>query len=457
MSGPEPNANSQPGDQTQPLFPRAPGSTAAYIDEPPACQAVLEVIAGPHQGAVFQFDGHATFTVGRSKASNLCLQDDPYFSRHHFLVELQPPLACLRDLGSRGGTAVNGEKVKEARLAHGDEIGGGRTRLRFSLVNAPTGSGDERCVSCGIAVRGESLCRDCREKALARPQHIPGYEIIRELGRGGMGIVYLARHAASGRAVALKLIVPESAASERMVQMFLREVSVLSQLEHARIVRFHEVGSARGQFYFAMDYVEAVDARKLLAELPFDKRIKTASAIACQALEALGHAHERGFVHRDVKPNNLLVSRQGRKLRVKVADFGLAKNFQNAGLSGLTRDGDACGSLAYMPPEQVLDCRHTLPAADLYSTAATLFDLLTNRPPHNFGAGKDPYLVILEDEPAKLREVLTGAPEGLEACMSKGLARAPADRFASAAEMYRALLPFATGRSEAVGPQEDEP
>jgi eukaryotic-like serine/threonine-protein kinase len=419
---------------------------------------VLEVIDGPHRNTRFEFDRHETFVVGRSRSAHLSLPEDRSLSRHHFLLEFNPPHAYLRDLGSRNGTLVNGAPVKEAFLEDGDIVRGGRTRLRFSVqpAAASTAAPDLTGVACGKAVAATGrdstdfmgppssyLCERCRRKARKQPQTVPGYEIVRPLGEGRLGAVYLARHIGSGDPVALKLIVPESAAGHRAVQLFLSEVNVLRQLDHPRIVRFREAGLANGQFFVAMEYVPTVDAAALLARRSLRTRMKTACALVCQVLEALAYGHGKGFVHRGVKPANVLVLREGKKLRVKVADFGLAGSVENAGLGGLKRSGPASDALGFLAPEQLLDARSAGAPADLYGAAATLYFFLAGRPPHDFSSQRDPYAIILEEDITPLNECVANVPARLAAVVHRALARDPEQRFPSAAAMLKALLPFA--------------
>jgi serine/threonine-protein kinase len=435
-----------------------PNSTPAPPLPAQASKVLLEVIEGPHAPLRFEFTRHETFLVGRSRTAHLRLAADRSFSRHHFLLEIDPPRCFLRDLGSRNGTRVNGAKVREAYLKNGDLISGGQTRLRITLE--PPGAAlaglSAACLACGAPAGAETIvfdsnvegcssyvCGNCRQSWEENPQQVSGYEVVRKLGKGGMGVVYLAKQLATGKLVALKLIVPESAASDRAVQMFLREVSIHSQLVHPRIVRFHEVGMARGQFFFVMEYVNTVNLPELLARQSFALRVKTLSGIFCQTLDALRFAHGRSFVHRDIKPANILVTRMGRKLRTKLADFGLAKNFHNGGFSGMTHQGDICGSLAFMAPEQLLDCRTARPASDIYSVGATFYYLLAGATPHDFALEKDPFAVVLEEDPQPLAQRCPEVPAGLAEIIHRSLARAPEKRFASAAEMRKLLLPYA--------------
>jgi serine/threonine-protein kinase len=276
---------------------------------------------------------------------------------------------------------------------------------------------------------------------------LPGYELLRLLGKGGMGVVYLGRRLATGRPVAIKLVIPESAASTQAAQLFLREISIMSQLRHPRIVRFHEAGMAHGQFFIVMDYVETIDVGPHLAQQSGAGLVKVACGIMCQVLDGLRYAHERAIVHRDVKPPNILISKAGKKLRSKLADFGLAKNFENAGFSGMTRDGEVRGSLPFMPPEQVISCRDAKPAADIYSAGATLYYFLTKHTPHDFPPTKDSFTVVLEDDIVPVHERCPDVPPGLAETIYRAMAKKPEDRFQSAQEMREQLLPFAKGLS----------
>jgi serine/threonine-protein kinase len=414
-------------------------------------KVVLEIVEGPHQGVRLEFERHETVLVGRSSTSQLRLTDDPHFSRHHLLLEINPPRCYLRDLGSRNGTFVNEQSVTECFLNHGDSISGGRTRIRVEVLGEQGEATAEYVGPSEITTRSieattrEPVTPSAPEATERPPQFAPGYEIVRKLGQGGLGVVYLARHLATDQQFALKIIVPESAASETAMRRFLREISVLSQLDHPRIVRFHEMGMAQGQFFFAMEYVETINLKELLAGVSEESRVRIASAILCQVLDGLSHAHAQSFVHRDIKPANILVSRDGKKLRAKLADFGLAKNFENAGLSGMTHENAVMGTCAYMAPEQVVNARDVTPSVDLYACAATLYSLLAGTPPHDFSHTLDPLLVVLEQTPVPLLSRCPTLPRGLADAIHRALAWHPKDRFANADAMRHALMPYAKG------------
>jgi serine/threonine-protein kinase len=272
-----------------------------------------------------------------------------------------------------------------------------------------------------------------------------------------MGSVYLARQRSTGREFAVKLILPETGLGPKALAFFLREVSVLSRLDHPRIVRFHEIGEVQGQFYFAMEYVPTIDLRAIMAALSGPEQTVLACSVIADALEGLEYAHDRGIIHRDFKPSNLLVTWDGERPAVKIADFGLAKSFRSAGFSGMTPKARVMGTLAYMAPEQAQDARFVLPAADLYSAGATLYYLLAGVPPYQFGSSRNPLAVIAREDPVPLAEHCADVPAALSAIVHRALARRPEDRFPTAGAMRLALLPFAEGRLPQEHPRDADP
>jgi serine/threonine-protein kinase len=169
--------------------------------------------------------------------------------------------------------------------------------------------------------------------------------------------------------------------------------------------------------------------------------------LICQALEGLSYAHLRGFVHRDIKPSNILISEADGKLQAHLADFGLAKNYQNAGFSGITHKGQVVGTTAFLPPEQIFGGAAARPSGDIYAVGATLYFFLANRLPYDFHPGKDQLAVILEDDPVPLTQACPAVPGPLAEVVHQVLAKDPDNRFASADALRQALLPFAQHRS----------
>jgi serine/threonine-protein kinase len=201
---------------------------------------------------------------------------------------------------------------------------------------------------------------------------------------------------------------------------------------------------AGGRIYLAMELVDGPDAARVLRDRgPFAPAV--AVRVACQALDGLAHAHAKGFVHRDVKPANVRVGGPAGRRVVKVADFGLARAYDECKLSGLTMQGEVGGTPAFMAPEQVTHYRDVRPAADQYAAAATLYNLLTGAYPHDLpkAVGKQ-FAAIVNGTPVPIRRRRPDLPPGLAAVVHRALEREPADRFPDVTAFRTALLPFAS-------------
>jgi serine/threonine-protein kinase len=308
------------------------------------------------------------------------------------------------------------------------------------------------CRACGATISGREkrpqaadrlLCPACLRAIASHPQPFDGYEIIRELGRGGMGIVSLARRTRDGLVIALKTVIPDDSATPEDLAKFLREARILSQLDHPHIVRCIDVGESTGHLYFAMEHVPGKDAHRLVREVGGPLPVQQAVRLTCQMLEALAYAHTRRFVHRDIKPSNLLVSAAGAEEWAKLADFGLARVYQASRVSGLTITGDVQGTPAFMPPEQITRYRDVLPTSDLYAVGATLYYLLTRKYVYDFPKRVESRILkILEEDPVPIRSRRADLPGALADVIDRCLVRDPEDRFQDAASLHAALLPF---------------
>ena len=265
------------------------------------------------------------------------------------------------------------------------------------------------------------------------------YEMVRELGHGGMGVVYLVRQKSLGRQVAVKVLRPGQASFGRIVQRFLEEARHLARLRHANIVSIHEIGRAGGEPYFTMDYVEGESLSALLAR----ERLSPSRALAIlkQSAEAVEHAHAQGIIHRDLKPGNILIDSHG---RAYVTDFGLARDIIQR--SKLTHPGEVMGTPAYMAPEQA-EGKSTLigEATDVYGLGALLYEMLTGQPPFGNDAPIDVLLRLLQKEPAPPRKIDRRIPRDLETICLKALAKAPERRYATVHTLLEDIRRFEAG------------
>ncbi|MFO0888279.1 MAG: serine/threonine-protein kinase [Isosphaeraceae bacterium] len=266
------------------------------------------------------------------------------------------------------------------------------------------------------------------------------YELLRELGRGGMGVVYLARQVSLDRNVALKMILAGELASRAQVLRFRAEAGAAAQLDHPGIVAIHEIGTHQGQHYFAMAYVPGSSLAARLRDGPVPPR--QAADLLARVTDAIEHAHQKGVIHRDIKPANILIDAGGQP---RVTDFGLARRVRPDGAPGLTATGQPIGTPSYMAPEQAVGARSIGPAADVYSLGATLYAALSGRPPFLAASTAETLQLVREQEPVALRTLNLAIPRDLETICLKCLRKEPPDRYPSAAELAADLRRWLAG------------
>lgn len=485
-------------------------------------KVILEVVSGPLGGKVFVFESHDTFIFGRKRDCHAQLPKDNWISRHHFLLEVNPPHARLRDLGSQNGTFVNrvkyggraagqtpqdvaGRSFPEVDLKHGDQITVGQTtidvrvemplacrqcgatitsenasrvdsatddvvcshcRERFHDRSRPVTVREVVCERCGCDVSAEAggqfvesyVCRRCQTKSLDEVgglRHliqmavkksttreslvIEGYDLGDELGRGGMGVVYRAVRKCDGAHAAVKVLLAKIAANASRRQEFLREIDITRSLRHPNIVQFFESGEVGGAFYLTMELCREGSLDKLVQLRGGSIPEKLAVPIVLQCLDGLEYAHQRKFVHRDIKPQNILLDKQADKWTAKISDFGLAKSFASAGLSGMTATGVFGGTFQFMPREQITEFKYPRPVSDLWSLAATLYFLLSGCYPLDYSHQRDPVEVLLNDDPKPLRMRSPGVSHRLAAVVDRALAMETSQRYQTAVELKQAL------------------
>jgi len=262
------------------------------------------------------------------------------------------------------------------------------------------------------------------------------YDVLEQIGQGGMGVVYLARQRGLGRVVALKLLLAGSRATEAEIKRFHTEAKAAATLKHPNVVAIHEVGEHQGQQYFSMDYIEGRSLAEVIRRtpLPAARAARYVKIIA----EAIHYAHQQGILHRDLKPHNVLIDAQDEP---RITDFGLAR--QIAVESDLTISGAVLGTPSYMPPEQAAGKRREIGrASDVYSLGAILYDLLTGRPPFRADTPVDTLRQVLDDEPAPPRLLNRKVPRDLETICLKCLAKEPRQRYESAQHLAEDLGRF---------------
>jgi WD40 repeat protein len=273
---------------------------------------------------------------------------------------------------------------------------------------------------------------------------VPGYEILTELGRGGMGVVYQARQIMLNRVVALKMVLGGGHADEANLARFRTEAEAVARLQHPNIVQVFEVGENGGLPFFSLEYCPGGSLDKKLSGTPLPPG--EAAALVEQLAWAMHAAHTKGVLHRDLKPANVLLAEDGTP---KVTDFGLAKKL---GEAGRTATGAVMGTPSYMAPEQAGGNKEIGPAADVYALGAILYECLTGRPPFKAATLLDTLAQVLADDPVPPRRLQPKVPRDLETVCLKCLHKEPARRYASAEALADDLRRFLAGEPIAARP-----
>ncbi len=310
----------------------------------------------------------------------------------------------------------------------------------------PPGAGTETSGGAGESSPTASFRPSDAADFLDPAVKVAGYEILGVLGRGGMGVVYKAKHLALNRVVALKMILSGSHAGSDERSRFKAEAAAVARLQHANIVQIHEVGEADGLPYCALEFVEGGSLAQKLAGRPLlgDESARIVEALA----RAMQLAHSRNVVHRDLKPANVLMGSDGTP---KVSDFGLARHLDVD--SGQTQLGDVLGTPSYMAPEQARGLAHAAgPAADIYSLGAILYQCLTGRPPFRGATKAETLEQVRSQEPAAPRALQPQAPLDLETICLKCLRKEPELRYASAEALADDLRRWRSGEPIAARP-----
>jgi tetratricopeptide (TPR) repeat protein len=287
----------------------------------------------------------------------------------------------------------------------------------------------------------------------------PGFELLRELGRGGMGVVYLARDQSLNRLVAVKVLISGQFASATARQRFRMEAEAAAGLRHPHIVEIHSFGDHNGRPYIVMEHVAGRSLNEHLDGTPLAPR--TAARLVCSLADAVQHAHQAGIVHRDLKPANILLRAENSErltetetpraldsdpnlaLFALISDFGLAKRLDS---EGPTATSQVLGTPSYMAPEQAAGAKNSSPAVDIYALGAILYECLTGRPPFKAATPLETLAQITDREPATPRTVNAAIPRDLETICLKCLAKDPGERYASAGALAEDLERLLAGR-----------
>jgi serine/threonine protein kinase len=392
------------------------------------------VSAGPDQGRTFSLTPGQTLVIGRGQNTETRLRD-PHVSRNHCTVDFSGGKITLKDAGSVAGTHINGEKVTERELKPGDVIHIGDTEIRFQLEDIAEQS--TRVPMPTPAVKGAALgARPLSELTGTTLSH---FEIGPMAGKGRTGLVFQARDTRDNRPVALKVLNPEFSKNEEEMQRFVRAMKTVMPLRHANLVALYGAGKTGPHCWMAMEFVEGESLTQVIHRIGTAGMLdwRHALRVAIHVARALAFALEHAIIHRNITPSNILV-RSIDKV-TKLGDLLLAKALEGTLAEQITRPGELIGEVNFMSPERTRGVGDVDGRSDIYCLGATVYALLTGRPPCEGGALLETITKIRQTEPVKPKKYQLSIPDLFEGTVLRMLAKRPEDRFQTPADLLTDL------------------
>jgi hypothetical protein len=422
--------------------------------------STLTVMSGPIPGLVFELSETEVNTVGRGTGCTIVLKNDSKVSRSHAAIGRTKDRFAVVDMNSANGCFVNGQRVKKAFLEDGDAVLIGQYMMRFFLdreamaryaVESPNA-----CLACRREITPDEIhtglyaksgtgyyCLRCIDETNIIGCTLGGFHILEELGKGSVGRVYRARQLSEDRTVALKIVHRELVAQPKVMKMFVREARAGRGVQHPNVVCIYDVGNLYKIFFLAMEYVDGESLIRILnREGPCS--MEKAADIGGQICSGLAYLHSRGIIHRDVKPENVLINKVG---EAKLADLGLAKNVGGSASGSSTLGGKMLGTPSYMSPEQIRDARKVDFRTDVYAFGATLYRMVTGKPPFAKGPPLEVAKQVLTEEPEPAEKVNLMLDPEIAQIIKKAMKKDPNMRFQSFEEILALLRGGEVARS----------
>lgn len=395
----------------------------------------LRILSGPDQGRTFAIESGQTLSIGRGQASDTQL-NDPHMSRVHCVLECDGGKVALRDNNSTGGTFVDGQKVNGVELKPGQTFKIGNTEIQFVLE-----TGHEQ----------STLAPD---SAFGRPKPKPDFKPLQELvgesfqdfrideiiTQGSSGMVYRGTHEPSNKTVAIKVLTPDPSRKEEQKERFVRAMKTMLPVKHPNLVGLYNAGKKGPYLWAAMEYIEGESLDKLIDRIGVAGMLDWRDVFwvgyhVCLALE---EAQKHQIIHRNVTPQNIM--RQSSDKVSKLGDLMLAKALEGVNAQQVTKPGQMIGDLPYMSPERTRDGAEVDHRSDLYGLGATMYALLTGRPPVEGDSLPELVSKVRNQEPAPIKQFQMSAPELFADTVMQLLAKRPEDRPQDAKTVLKDLV-----------------
>lgn len=394
----------------------------------------LVVIAGPDAGRTFSLDDGQSLVIGRGQASNTQI-NDPRMSRVHCQVQVDGGQTWLLDNGSSSGTLVGGEKISRHELQPGDVFQVGDTRIRFQLE-----SHHEASTLAG----GQAFGRPKPQPAITPLKDLVGtsiakYRLDAIVATGESGMIFKGTDTEKNRIAAVKVLTPDPSHQEEQKERFVRAMRTMIDIRHPHIVRLFNAGKSGPYCWAAMEFVEGEDLTKVIQRIGVLGMLdwREAFRVAVHVARALQEAYQRKIIHRNVTPANIL--RRHKDKVCLLGDLMLAKALEGSLARQVTQPGQLIGDVPYMSPERTRDQMGVDHRSDIYGLGATLYALLTGRPPFESHSLPELIRMVRQDEPRKPREFQLSINDKFEDLVLQMIAKRAEDRFQTPAALLRDL------------------
>jgi serine/threonine protein kinase len=396
----------------------------------------LHIIAGPEGKRAFTLQSGLELYLGRGHA---CLYrlNDPSVSRAHCQILLEGDQATVIDNDSGSGTFVNGVRVTRQELKLGDVLQVGDSRLRLTMGDFP--------LEVALAAIQPSASApapsppNVDQLAALSGQKLGHYDIGSVIGRGSTGIVFHAEDTKANRSLAFKILLPELSQNEEEMQRFVRAMKTVLPLRHPNLIGLYGAGKTGPYCWVAMEYIAGESMTQVIDRIGVAGMLdwRYAFKVGIHIARGLAYAHNHQIIHRNVTPRNIML--QATDKAVKLGDLMLAKALEGPLARHITRSGQLVGDVAYMSPERTRGLTHIDGRSDLYGLGATLYALLTGRPPFEGATLTEKITRIRQTEPVKPSKYQLAIPHFFEAIVVKLLARRAEERYATADELQAEL------------------
>lgn len=394
----------------------------------------LFVIAGPDTGKAFILHAGPDLMLGRSAQAYYVLSD-PRVSRNHCQIVKDGEQVSVVCNGGSGGTLVNGKKVQKHPLKIGDVLQVGDTQLRLQIGDLPLDVALAHTPAAPVKKAGP----DPERLETLSGQTLGHFDIGPVIGRGSTSMVFHATDTKDFRPVAFKVLLPEFSKNEEEVQRFVRAMKTMLPLRHPNLVTIYAAGKTASYCWVAMEFIAGENMTQVIERIGVAGMLdwRYGFQVTLHVAKALDYAHKQNILHRNVSPTNIL--RDAPTKTFKLGDLMLAKALEGAAAQQITKPGEIVGDIAYMAPERTRGLTEVDGRSDLYGLGATVYALLTGRPPFTGKSLVETVTRIRQTEPEKPTKYQMSIPPRFEGVVLKLLAKRPEDRYQSAAELLTEL------------------